>query len=277
MSQSILISLTGPFAIRTGRAREHLHLTGNTLRLITQLAGNYNTELRRESLTADVWPEADPVSANASLNTALWRIRKCLTRFEGLQLSSFEDVVLFEVSSPARVDVAMLENAMADVAHGDDAEALLPERRQQLADAVAFYRGDFLEGSSELWVLAKREHYTALQIRALCMLMRDAAAQNWIEAALNYGRAILALDPFREGSLRELMLLYVRNGERAKALRQYEALRSLLRTELGIEPMEETTSLFRQISEIDPAPGGVNGGLPPNRQAFKRKDFQHGI
>ncbi len=249
MSESISISLTGPFAIRIGDTRERLHLTGNTLRLLILLAGNYNTELRRESLIADTWPEIEMPSANSSLNTALWRIRKCLSRFEGVQLLSFDNIVQLKVLPPAGVDVDLLERAVSDIPDSSAAETILPEQRIALEDSAALCRGEFLEGCDEYWVLAKREHYAALQIRAWTILMRDAAVQNRIEAALEYGRSILELDPFREGSLRELMLLYVRNGERAKAMRQYDALRTLLKTELDIEPMEETVALSRQISE----------------------------
>jgi DNA-binding SARP family transcriptional activator len=278
MTDGIVISLTGPFAIRSGHTRERLHLTGNTLRLLILLAGNYNTELRREGTVAEIWPDADTSSANSALNTALWRIRKCLARFEGVELQSFDDIVQLTVMPPAQVDVDLLERAMAEMSDSTAAEPNPPEQRRLLANAVALYRGEYLEGCSEHWVLAKREHYAALQTRALSILMRDAAAEDRIEVALKYGRSILALDPFREGSLREVMWLHVRNGERAKALRRYEALRTLLRTELDIEPMEETTTLFRRISENDRMLNWTGNLIRPDRQSARdAKDFQRSI
>jgi len=51
----------------------------------------------------------------------------------------------------------------------------------------------------------------------------------------------------REDIHRELMRYFLQNGQRAHALLQFEKCRSLLRAELAIQPMRETTELYRQI------------------------------
>jgi DNA-binding SARP family transcriptional activator len=252
MSAGTLVSLTGPFAIRTGQARKRLSLSGSTLRLLVLLAGHFNSELRRESLIAGVWPDSELSKGNSSLNTALWRIRGCLADSEGLELLCLDEIVQLTVSPPARVDVDHLRAAVGEGTGSLPTGPISPEHRAALASAVELCRGEFLEGCSEHWVLPMREHYGALHICALAILMRDAAMQEQVEAALHYGRGILAIDPFREVTQREVMRLYLRNGQRAQALRQYEFLRTLLRDELGIDPMDDTTALFRGISNNDP-------------------------
>ena len=79
--------------------------------------------------------------------------------------------------------------------------------------------------------------------------MRDAAVRGELDNALLFGQEILEIDPFREGTQREVMVLYVRNGQRVRAIRQYRALKTLLQAELKIEPMFETTNLYCRITE----------------------------
>ena len=45
------------------------------------------------------------------------------------------------------------------------------------------------------------------------------------------------------------MQLYALNGERAKAVRQYKMLKTLLNNELGIEPLQETRDTFNSIAQ----------------------------
>jgi DNA-binding SARP family transcriptional activator len=70
------------------------------------------------------------------------------------------------------------------------------------------------------------------------------------------GQRILDQDPLREEIHRDMMRLYLENGQRALAVRQYELCRECLRRELGISPMAETQQLSAQIvQDMDVSPG----------------------
>jgi len=71
----------------------------------------------------------------------------------------------------------------------------------------------------------------------------EAAAE---AARLTYRRAI-RLDGYLEAAHRQVMRCYQALGERAQALRHYEALVSRFRDELGISPDEETTTLAARL------------------------------
>ena len=45
-----------------------------------------------------------------------------------------------------------------------------------------------------------------------------------------------------------MMRLYVKNGQRAQAIRQYENCRKILAAELSVPPMEETRALRAEIA-----------------------------
>jgi DNA-binding SARP family transcriptional activator len=60
-------------------------------------------------------------------------------------------------------------------------------------------------------------------------------------------RRVLDSDPLLEAAYRELMRSYQALGEPARAGRQYEALASRLRSELGASPAPSTTELYAGI------------------------------
>jgi DNA-binding SARP family transcriptional activator len=73
------------------------------------------------------------------------------------------------------------------------------------------------------------------------------AAAGPAEAAIRTALRLLSLDPLREAVQRALMRLYVRQGRRTAALKQYQVCVAVLWRELGVEPEPETRELYRQI------------------------------
>ena len=65
--------------------------------------------------------------------------------------------------------------------------------------------------------------------------------------AISRYRLLLAREPEREGWHRALMRTYAAAGERALALRQFHACRTLLRERLGVAPSRETRELHTRI------------------------------
>jgi len=68
------------------------------------------------------------------------------------------------------------------------------------------------------------------------------------KSGVSHGRRILELDPLQEHVHRAVMRCYLGMGNRPAALRQYEIIRQVLHDELQIEPMDETTELYRKIA-----------------------------
>jgi DNA-binding SARP family transcriptional activator len=70
-------------------------------------------------------------------------------------------------------------------------------------------------------------------------------------ACQDYAWRLLGCDPCREDAHRMLMRCYVRQGERAEALRHYRLCVDILRAEFEAAPETVTTTLFEQI-RLDP-------------------------
>jgi DNA-binding SARP family transcriptional activator len=109
-----------------------------------------------------------------------------------------------------------------------------------------------MDGVTAEWALTERERLFNVQIRGLTLLMHWLGQKRTYEDALEIGRRLLAADPARESAQCEVMWLYVLNGQRAQAIRQYHWFRAWLQRELDIDPMAETTALYDHIRlELD--------------------------
>jgi DNA-binding SARP family transcriptional activator/tetratricopeptide (TPR) repeat protein len=123
-----------------------------------------------------------------------------------------------------------------------------------LAAAVDLYRGEFLEGLDledcaefELWLVGERERWRQRMAGVLEGLVAHHSQRGDYDQGLLLARRLLALEPWREETHRQVMRLLTWGGQRAAALAQYETCRCALAEELGVEPATETMRLYEQI------------------------------
>lgn len=251
MEQSCQVFLFGPFRVRHDGAFCSFRISGATRGLFAYLLAKAGEAVRRDVLMAQFWPASDVDRARSSLNTALWRIKKAIVGYDGLTLSSFDDLVALEVDNTIQIDAAVLQRRTATArAVMNDQGALDTEMRHQLAQAVSMCSGAYFEGEDAHWALIERERMAAVLMRALGLLMEDAEAAGRIEDALMWGQEILSVDPLREAVHHAMMQMFLVAGERGRAVRQYDLLVHLLNEELGVEPDRETVSLRAQIGPV---------------------------
>jgi len=113
--------------------------------------------------------------------------------------------------------------------------------------AVAFYRGDFMQGSYEPWVDEQRSYYREQCLRMLESLAGVAEKKQEWARSMDLAQRILHEDPFREDIHCLLMRAQAALGNRAAVKEQYETLRGLLQKELGVEPALQTQKAFREL------------------------------
>ena len=141
----------------------------------------------------------------------------------------------------------------------------------QSAAAAALLRGPLLDGlyppSAEGftdWREARGAELTEVQLSALSVWATELGQEGKQSAAQEVYARMLRLDPLREQTHRQLMELLYRSGEQGAALARYRALEGLLARELGVEPLPQTTLLYRQILEGAPSPGAAALPEQPN-------------
>jgi tetratricopeptide (TPR) repeat protein len=124
----------------------------------------------------------------------------------------------------------------------------------RLKDALNLYRGDFLDGfhltgapEFERWVDRKRMQLRERGSAAAWSLAEGAEEVGDRAAAAKWGHRAAVLIPDNEEALRRLIALLDRLGDRAQALREYEAFAKRLREDYGAEPAPETRDLITAV------------------------------
>jgi len=253
---SVEFRLLGPFSVRQNGQHISNGLTGPALQILAYMLTFPDQSLRREWLAEQIWPPEHPVSKQA-FNTALWRLKKFLAQMPEVELRVQKDVLRLQVGASVKVDSYALEATQLISA---DAETQLSQQdAQSLQHAVDSWRGPFMDGANQEWILVSRERYHAAYTRALCMLMRHTRRGKCFAKALDYGLQIMVEDPFWESVHCEVLCLLVLTGQRARALKQHMKFCALLQKELGIGPTAETAALASYIR------GGMELKQTPNQ------------
>ena len=219
--------------------------------LLAYLMVNRQTAYSRDRLSGLFWPDKDEETARRNLRQAIYNLRSILPRSdssESLLLVTHKSLQV-NPKSEYWLDVAAFEEA---VRRGMTAAG--PQGLAALAEAVELYGGDFLAGfflkgspEFEHWLFYEQERLREMAVQTLRRLIDHHLTAGAYRLGIRYARRLLEIDPLSEEAHRKLMRLYVLSGRRARAVTQYEEYRALLRSELGIEPLEETTALYRAI------------------------------
>ncbi len=246
------LTLLGGFEARTDSGSSVAIPRKKARMLLAYLAMHPKQAHLRDKLATLLWADAPAGQARLSLRQALFAIRQALP-FDPTVLDG--DCVTFAADA-ATADVIEFEQL---VRH-DDPEAL--ER------SAALYQGDLLEGIGpssaqfEEWLRAERERLHELALEALAKLLAHQMKVGAIEPAIHTALRLGSLDPLQEVTHRALMRLYVLQGRRAAALRQYQVCVDVLQRELGVEPEEATKQVYRELllphqtSDAQPLPQG---------------------
>jgi DNA-binding SARP family transcriptional activator len=223
-----------------------------TLPLFVYLMLHRERPVARDLLAYTFWPDGSEDDARANLRRHLHRINQALPSVPGCAwLVIDKKSVAVNPAAPIDLDVARLEAARAGTAG--------PETILDL------YAGDLYQGCDEDWILAPRERFRADYLDLASQLIgRYRGERRYAEAAA-LAQRMLAIDPFREDTVRTAMSLHYEAGDRAGALREFETFRRRLQTDVGAEPMVETLSLrdaIRRHAALEPQ---AELGAPPER------------
>lgn len=198
----------------------------------------------KEQVGLALWPESSTSQVRNSFHVTLHRLRKALGRPEWVVTSNER----YQIDPAIRCDFDALRFEREVTAALRSLTARTAGAAEALSSALGRYAGDFLESESPGdWHLAYRDRFQRLYLDGLLALSAYLVhAERYSEAAEACRRA-LARDQLLEEAWRRLMLCLARLGERGQALRLYQQLATLLRTELDAEPDDATTALQQKI------------------------------
>ncbi len=241
------IGLCGRVSVEVSGRRLDGEFSGDRARLcLAYLVLNRARPVRRDELITAVWPEHLPENPEAALATLLSRLRHAL----GPDAIEGRADVRLVLTNDLRIDV---EEAIEAVGRADERLAGGDLIGASIAATAALEcaERELLPGLEGDWIAEHRQalvdaRLRALECRAEAALRLGGPALATAERA---ARDLISISPYRESAHRLLMRGLAARGDEPEALAAYEALRKLLRDELGATPSAETVELHKRLLE----------------------------
>lgn len=248
----VRVSLAGGIGLRAGDvAVGEGDLHGRHVRVVLALFVLERARaLTRHDLAAALWSDGIlPPTWESTVRTALVRVRRVLALLgEDSGVAIVREGTHYSLALPggSTVDVdeaaELVVAAEAHLAAGDAAAA-----RAAATGAAPILDLPLLPGLDGPWVERVRARHGDLWRRAVEVRAAAALELGDASGALSAAQRGLEAAPFRESLHRLVMRAHWAVGNRALALRAYEACRRLLAEELGVDPSPATEELYLQL------------------------------
>jgi len=249
------LQMLGGFALHYSGSEDAVRLPRRAEALLAVLTLCGDLGCTRDRLIGLLWPERDAEHARHNLRDVLYAARSVLGH----------DAVP-SVSDRLYLDAAHVTSDVQAFA------AALKEGRP--ADAVSLYQGPLLDGfhisgtpELERWIDEER---TRLFRECAGALRRLAEAseeeEDWDGAAVWWGRAV-ALDPYDSRTVVKRMLALAESGDRANAIKEGDAHRRLLRSDLELDADPSFLEELERIRHGGPEPTPRIAAVDVERQA----------
>ena len=198
---------------------------------------NSGSTISKETLAEALWPNSDSASAIASQRTALYHLRRILSKYnaeitkknafiyetlQGLQIKKCDALEL---------DIHEFLNLYEEIKN-------IPLQEQKQSDnlerMIFLYKGDLLEGSDygDL-VLYERERFKSIFLDVCERLSSIYSDCGKLQQAEEILRRALIVDPYNEIICLKLLKTYMAQGRRSKAVKFYYSFKKQLEQELG--------------------------------------------
>jgi DNA-binding SARP family transcriptional activator len=248
------LKLLGSGRVLDGEVEVKLQSRNWTLPLLAYVVLHRTETIPRWRLAFTLWPDETEEAAVQNLRRNLYRLLKALPTQPGGQpwLSVDSENIVWN-GDAFQLDVAEYERLRANPA--------------TIEEAVELYRGDLLEEIYDDWVAAERERLRQLHHADLAALIVANRTRRAYGKSIAYARRLMALDPWREDTLRHLMSARYESGDAAGALAEFDRFARSLRTEMNAEPMHETLGLRDAIARGAAIPATLDARKFPAKLA----------
>lgn len=246
----LALSFLGPPRVETDGSAVHLD-TRKAVALLAYLAVTGEAASRDFAITL-LWRTYGRTQGQAALRRTLTALRRELP--DGC-LSTGRDTIELGRSPELWVDVVRVRELLAQCGgHPHSRIETCPRCLPPLSEAARLHRGEFLSGFTlkdsiafDDWQFFQTEDFRLQRVKILDRLALCHAACGDHQSALACARLRLDLDPLDESAHANLMLQYAWSGNRAAALRQYEACVEILRREAACRPDAKIELLKERI------------------------------
>ena len=220
-------------------------------RVLAALALRRGSRVTTERLIDDVWGEAAPARARASLQMHITKLRRLLEP-TGVTIETVTDGYRL-AGPPGSIDVDEFVNS------AEDARTARTEGRWTTAAelsrrALALWRSDRVTSLDDSTLLSgELSSLTELRRQTRSIHLEATLALGGHEEGVAELEAAVSAEPLVERWWELLMIALYRSGRQADALDAYKRAAAVLGEELGIEPGPALANLEERILLQDPA------------------------
>ncbi|HWP44883.1 MAG TPA: BTAD domain-containing putative transcriptional regulator, partial [Blastocatellia bacterium] len=250
-SYDLAINMLGPAEVYRDPAtalKEGWRLS-KSLHMLCYIASRRNHRATKDALIDLFWSDADPDTIAKNFHPTISHMRKALNAGQVVKKDFIlyrEGAYLLNPQYQYRIDAEEFERLTMDAREArrnNDADGAA----QLLAEAIRLYSGDFLEELYYDWIEELRSYYRDLYLGSLKELIAYHSERGSHDQVIRYGQMTLQRDAYQEDVHCQVMEAYVRTGNRAAAIEQFDGLRKLLRRELGVDPLPATIARYEAL------------------------------
>jgi DNA-binding SARP family transcriptional activator len=199
--------------------------------------------VRRDTLTAALWPEAPGDRPHNSFHATLSQLRKALRQATGetvANLTMNDDGHYLLDPALVTADLWQVQDALAE-----QRSATGPARIAALRRVADVYSGDLAAEITAQWIEAPREALRRDVLGVLSTLIHETATEDPQQTLALLERA-RSLDPYNEAIYRDLMRTQARLGQHDAVPRTLNLLTRSL-AELDLQPTRDTLELAETL------------------------------
>jgi LuxR family maltose regulon positive regulatory protein len=194
----------------------------------------------REQITDVFWPDLPPARAKSTFHSTVYRLRRAV-HMEMLAFDRSSGTYGLNPEVHYWYDVEEFEKLL-EVALGSG-----ESRAEALRQAIALYRGEYMEGFYSDWCPPKRRSLEEQYLDALSELARWCMDEGSYDPALELCEKALRKDSYYEEMYRLMMRCYSLLGQPSRVTQVYQRCATVLGEELGVEPAAETVALYQEL------------------------------
>lgn len=198
----------------------------------------------KEKIIDLFWPDSDHYSAQTSLRTALYQLRKIFSA-QAVEMAGKESLIVetpetlaIENSKTLESDLKVYKEISRNLFAEDKTDKPAnPAEQKSLEKLISLYRGDLLAGRDYGDVLLVEREKCKTIFEEACLRLSDIySEQSKPGQAESVLERSLIVDPFSERTCLTLATTYMNQGKRTKALKLLNDHKKRLKKELGLDP-----------------------------------------
>ncbi len=191
--------------------------------------------ITRSEICQAFWPELDTDQAVNVFHVTKRRLHKALNMDVLVHLDGY-----YRINPELDIDYDVMHFATQLL---DGRDRSNPDRIAAWQKSIDLYRGPFLQGHSDHWILDRRADFQAGFLDALSEMAKFRLSEGRPEHALALYQRAVSENPRREDIHREIMRLFTSLGRRSEAAAHYQKMLQELNNEIA----PETRAVYDEI------------------------------